>query len=173
MLIGIILIIIGIIFDQATKYLAMHFLLIDGVAKEVVFIPSVLNVTFVDNPTGAYGLFDMPMWVFYLVTILALIVFVYLFKDINFKTKRIYSISIVLFIAGTLGNFIDRILLGYVIDFMRFPFLVYLVGDLGRFTNNWADMYLSAAIVLFAIDLFFFESKRLKKEKETHEAHND
>jgi signal peptidase II len=173
MLIGIIIIIVSLAFDQITKYLAMSLLYQEGTSKLVVLIPEVLEVTFVKNTAAAYGMFEGHTWIFYIVTVIALVMFGYLYKDVNFKTKKVYSISIALFIAGTLGNFIDRIFLGYVIDFMRFPFLVYLVGDLGRFTNNWADMFLSAAIVLFAIDLFFFESKRLKKEKIERETHQD
>ncbi|TNF06538.1 MAG: signal peptidase II [Bacillota bacterium] len=173
MIIGIVFIIIALAFDQITKQLAYIFLYQEPTSKLVVLIPEVLEVTFAKNTAAAYGMFEGQTWLFYIVTVIALGMFGYLYKDVNFKTKKIYSISIVLFIAGTLGNFIDRIFLGYVIDFMRFPFLVYIVGDLGRFTNNWADMFLSAAIVLFAIDLFFFESKRLKKEKIEHEAHQD
>lgn len=169
MRIGVLIIIVSLIFDQLTKQLAVFYLYQDGIVKRVVAIPRLLELTYVENPGASFGFGEGLMWLFYVVTLIALGIFIYLFKDIDFKTKRIYSISVSLFIAGALGNFIDRILFGFVIDFMHFPFLVTLIGDLGNFTNNWADMYLSLAIVLFAIDIFFLEPKRLKKEKDIHE----
>jgi len=173
MVIGIIIIILSLIFDQITKQLAVFYLYQDGMVRKVVAIPKLLELTYVENPGASFGFGEGLMWLFYVVTILALGIFIYLFKDVDFKHKRVYSISVSLFIAGALGNFIDRVLFGFVIDFMHFPFLVILFGNLGNFTNNWADMFLSLAIVLFTIDLFFLEPKRLKKEKEIHETHND
>jgi signal peptidase II len=53
---------------------------------------------------------------------------------------------------------------------MHFPFLDGILNAVGlsNFYNNMADMYLSAAIVLFTLDLFIFEEKR-KKEQKKHE----
>jgi hypothetical protein len=53
---------------------------------------------------------------------------------------------------------------------MHFPFLDGLLNAIGlsNFYNNWADMFLSAAIVLFSIDLFILDEKR-KKEMKKHE----
>ncbi|MDX9691300.1 MAG: signal peptidase II [Acholeplasmataceae bacterium] len=175
MLIGFIIIVIGLMFDQLTKQLAFHYLYNEGVVKVLNPIPYILRLSYHENSGASFGIGDGYQFLFIIVTIFALAIFAYLFKDVNFKTKRTYSIAIALFIAGTLGNFVDRILFGYVIDFMQFPFLgpiLNLVG-LPNFYNNWADMYLSLAIVLFAIDLFFFESKRLKKEKIDHETNQD
>ena len=107
-----------------------------------------------------------------LVTVVALGIFGYLFTEADFKHKKVYSIAITMFIAGTLGNAIDRSFLRnlqgdpYVIDFLHYPFLTPILNLVGlnNFYNNLADMYLSLAIVLFAIDLFIFEPKRKKKE---------
>ena len=174
MRLGTIIIIITLLFDQITKHLAMSLLYLgDDSAKVVDVVPYVLRLSFVKNPAAAYGLGDGLMWLFYLITAVALGIFFYLFKDVDFKTKKTYSIAISLFIAGALGNFIDRLALGYVIDFMHYPFLEYIIGDFGNFYNNWADMYLSTAMVLFVIDLFFFEPKRTKKESEVHEENQD
>jgi signal peptidase II len=170
MRLGTIIIIIALLFDQITKHVAMSLLSIgENNVKVVEAIPYVLRFSFVKNTGASFGIGDGLMWLFYLVTVIALGIFFYLFKDVDFKSKKVYSIAISLFIAGALGNFIDRIALGYVIDFMHYPFLTYIIGDYGSFYNNWADMYLSAAMVLFMIDLFFLEPKRNKKESENHE----
>ena len=111
----------------------------------------------------SFGLLQDQTLLFMVITMIALAMFLYLFKDISFQTKKVYSLAIVLFIAGTIGNAIDRIVLRYVIDFMHFPFLDWLLQFIGlpNFYNNFADMYLSFGIVLFAIDLFFLEKKRV------------
>lgn len=163
---GAIIILIGVFLDQLTKQLAYRLLYnpITEIAKEIDVIPYVLKLSYHENSAAAYGLFEGKMGLFVVVTIIALAIFGYLFKDVDFKTKRVYSISVTLFIAGTLGNFIDRIFLGFVIDFMKYPFLGLMIGNLGNFYNNFADMYLFVAIILFTIDLFIFEPKRQPKE---------
>lgn len=170
---GTIIIIFCLIFDQVTKHLAMSaFYNPDGQAKIVDVIPYILRLSFVKNTGASFGIGEGLMWLFYTITAIALAIFFYLFKDVDFKSKKVYSIAISFFIAGALGNFIDRVALGYVIDFMHYPFLEMILGDFGRFYNNWADMYLSAALVLFMIDLIFLEPKRQqKKESMTDEDH--
>ena len=86
----------------------------------------------------------------------------YLFTKISFKRKKIYSIAVVLLIAGTLGNAIDRLFLGYVIDFIHIPFLSYILNvvRLSNFWFNIADLCLTLGIILLAIDIIFLESKR-------------
>lgn len=151
-----------ILFDQVSKYLAKA--LYQG--QDLTLIPFVLEFGYAENRGMSFGLLQNQTFLFMVITVLALAMFSYLYKDISFKYKKVYTISIILFIAGTIGNAIDRLFLRYVIDFMHFPFLEWplnLVG-LPNFYNNLADMYLSLGIVLFAVDLFFLEKKRVKHE---------
>ncbi|HAX02098.1 MAG TPA: signal peptidase II [Acholeplasmataceae bacterium] len=167
MLISAIIIVLTLLFDQITKYIASTNLPLNG--ANVTWIPGLFEVSYHQNPGMSFGALEGQQFLFMVATIIALGIFGYLFLSTDYKTKKVYSISIALFIAGTLGNAIDRALYGYVIDFMHFPFLDYILGN-SNFYNNWADMYLSAAIVLFSIDLFIFDEKRkkaLKKHEET------
>jgi signal peptidase II len=146
--------------DQVTKWLAK--LLYTGVDQE--WLGPLLHIGYAENRGMSFGLLEGQTLFFSVITIIALAVFGYLYQDVNFKTKKLYSYSLVLFIAGTFGNAIDRLLLGYVIDFMHFPFLdgpLRLIG-LTNFYNNFADMYLNIAFVMFFIDLIFLEPKRSK-----------
>jgi signal peptidase II len=151
-----------IVLDQVTKYLSKA--LYQG--QDFTLIPFVLEFGYAENRGMSFGLLQNQTFLFMVITVLALAMFGYLYKDISFDSKKVYSISIILFIAGTLGNAIDRFLLGYVIDFMHFPFLEWPLGLIGlpNFYNNFADMYLSLGIVLFAFDIFFLEKKRVKHE---------
>ncbi|MCD4826162.1 MAG: signal peptidase II [Acholeplasmataceae bacterium] len=171
MLIGLIIIIATLFIDQLTKQLAYHLIAPTFTGTNTVVLKGIFELSYYENTGASFGWlgdFAYKNLLFFVITVLALIVFGYLFKSSDFKHKKIYSISVALFISGTLGNAIDRALFGFVIDFMHYPFLDFLsfVPGISNFVNNMADNFLSAAIVLFAIDLFFFESKRLKQQKD-------
>jgi len=169
MLIGMIIIIIAVVIDQVTKHTAQAF--ISG-GDSIIVIPNLLEFHYFENTGASGGMLEGQHLLFMLVTVVALGIFGYLFTEADFKHKKVYSIAISMFIAGTLGNAIDRSFLRnlqgdpYVIDFLHYPFLTPILNLVGlnNFYNNLADMYLSLAIVLFAIDLFIFEPKRKKKE---------
>ncbi|MDY0074517.1 MAG: signal peptidase II [Acholeplasmataceae bacterium] len=165
MLISLVIIVFALGIDQLTKYLASTSLILNG--PNHTWIPYLFEVSYHQNPGMSFGALEGQQLLFMVATIIALAIFGYLFLATNYHHKKVYSISIALFIAGTIGNAIDRAIFGYVIDFMHFPFLDYILGN-SNFYNNLADMYLSAAIVLFAIDLFILDEKR-KKEKKHHE----
>lgn len=160
MLLSAIIIIVLVFMDQLTKYFASTFIPLGS--ENIVVIPYLLELSHRLNPGASFGWLEGQQLLFMVITIIALTIFGYLFLDTNYKIKKVYSISIALFIAGTLGNAIDRAILGHVIDFMQFPF----INPIAEFHNNFADMYLSAAIVLYAIELFILEPKRTKKEKQ-------
>jgi signal peptidase II len=168
MLISLIIIIVSLGIDQLTKYLARTMITLN--APNITVIPNLFELSYYKNTGMSFGLLEGQQLIFMISTVIALGIFGYLFTSSNYKNKKVYSISVALFIAGTLGNAIDRSILGYVIDFMHFPFLDGILNAVGlsNFYNNMADMYLSAAIVLFTLDLFIFEEKR-KKEQKKHE----
>lgn len=168
MLISLIIIVALIGIDQLTKYLASTMITLN--APNITVIPRLFELSFYKNTGMSFGLLEGQQLIFMISTVIALGIFGYLFLGSNYKNKKVYSIAIALFIAGTLGNAIDRSLFGYVIDFMHFPFLDGFLNAVGlsNFYNNLADMYLSAAIVLFTLDLFIFDEKR-KKEMKKHE----
>ena len=168
MLISLIIIIVSLGIDQLTKYLARTMIALN--APNITVIPNLFELSYYKNTGMSFGLLEGQQLIFMISTVIALGIFGYLFTSSNYKNKKVYSISVALFIAGTLGNAIDRSIFGYVIDFMHFPFLDGILNAVGlsNFYNNMADMYLSAAIVLFTLDLFIFEEKR-KKEQKIHE----
>ncbi len=165
MIIGAILIFLLVLIDQLTKTIAAAQIPLNS--PNIVVIPRLLELSYHQNDGMSFGLLSGAQILFMIATLIALGIFGYFFLDSDFKNKKVYSISIALFIGGTLGNAIDRALYGYVIDFMQFPFFgpFLSIFNTGNFYNNFADIFLSFAIVLFGIDLFFLEPKRTKKEK--------
>ena len=160
MIIGVILIIILIGLDQGLKYLAQY--LLSGKTEAVVWIPKSLEFFYVENSGAAWGLFQGKQLFFFIITIVALIAFGYMFTKSNFRKRKVYSLSIVFLIAGTIGNALDRLILGYVIDFIHIPFLTPILGvvKLSNFWFNIADLLLTVGIVLLIIDLLFIAPKR-------------
>jgi len=125
--------IITLIIDQVSKYVVASSLYL-GEAKEI--IPSFFQIRYVQNTGAAWSIFEGKMTFFYIITIVALIVMIIYLR--NMKGEHLFAyIGIILAISGTIGNFIDRITLQYVRDFLDFTILGY---DFPVF--NVADMCL-------------------------------
>lgn len=165
MKIGALYIFILLFLDQITKHMAKAFITLSD--PDIIWIPHMLHLAYRENRGASGSMLQDQQFLFMIVTIIALLMFGYLFLEVDLKFKKTYSWAIILFIAGTLGNAIDRALLGYVIDFLHYPFLDIILNlfNASNFYNNFADLYLSLGIVLFAIDLFFFETKRKKGDQ--------
>lgn len=151
MIMGMIIIFAIIALDQLTKWLTVAYI---G-DSTIVIIKGFFNLVERHNYGAGWSLFD-GQWLFLVaVTVVSLGFFGYLYKSVNFKEKWVYSTAIALMIGGTLGNFIDRLRLGYVVDFLQFIF-----GSYEFPTFNIADSALTVGVILFAIDIFFLEPKR-------------
>lgn len=101
-IIGLIIIIV----DQLSKVLIIN--------KNISIIPNFLNLTYTKNLGGAFG-FGKQQIIFLLSVILTIGIVIYLIKN---KSKITNYIPFILIISGSIGNLIDRIFRGYVIDFI-------------------------------------------------------
>ena len=151
------IIIAGIILDQLTKLLSSKFL---SKIDTLPLIDGVLHLTYVENRGAAFGMLANHRWVFITVstvTILALTVFLFSGKS----EKRLYNIPIALIISGGVGNMIDRIFLGYVVDFIDFRLINFAVF-------NGADSFVcvGAALLILALVLDIIEDGKKKKTGE-------
>ncbi|MBE0700949.1 MAG: signal peptidase II [Acholeplasmataceae bacterium] len=168
MLIGFLIIITTILMDQLTKHISVALIALN---QEIDVISPLFGLGHFRNYGMSFGALEGQHLLFGAVTLVSLLIFGYLFLDVDFRNKKVYSIGIALFIGGTFGNAIDRLLFGYVIDIFHFPFLtpVLNVFGLSNFYNNLADLALFTAIILFIIDVFIIEPKRKKKDNIKHE----
>lgn len=96
-----------ILFDQLTKFLFMN--------KNITIIPNVLKFTYIENTGAAFGIFERNV---VLVTNIILVIGILIFLQNNSKND-LNNIPFILMISGSIGNLIDRILRGYVIDFIN------------------------------------------------------
>ncbi len=146
-----VVIIIGCVgLDQLTKFIARQYLQPKGTVE---VIKNFFSFTFTTNTGGAWNFLGGKMWVFYIITLIALGIFGYLLKDFDMQVRKFYSIGIALMIAGTIGNFIDRVIFKYVTDFLSFTFFGW---DFAIF--NVADICLTFGVIFMAIQIVFFSS---------------
>lgn len=155
-------IVLIIILDQGTKLWITEALPYSKTSPIVhTVIGDFLYITHHHNYGASWGLFQGQTVFFIVVTLIALSVFAFFAKDMAFKEKPVYSVGLTLLIAGTVGNFIDRILLGYVIDFID----TYIFGyDFPIF--NIADMALTVGMAMFAVDIILLEPRRLRRQSD-------
>ncbi|MFH0826662.1 MAG: signal peptidase II [Candidatus Omnitrophota bacterium] len=101
--------------DQLTKFLISRNL---SIHESVPVIPRVFHLTLVANRGAAFGILKNQTLLFISTSILAVVLISFSLRD-N-KQRGLYSFSLSLVLAGALGNLIDRLRFGYVIDFLDF-----------------------------------------------------
>lgn len=168
MLLSYILIIGFVILDQVIKLLSIT-LQNQSTSLIKTVIPNVLEFHYTVNTGASFGMFEDAQMFFSIVTIASLIIFGYLFYESNLKTKKVYTLSIILLIAGTFGNAIDRLFRGGgVVDMFNMPIVNKIVESVGisGFIFNLADLYMTVGIILFIVDILFLERKRVETNEE-------
>lgn len=133
-----------VIIDQIIKYFVSAYLQPVG---SVSVIDNLFSLKYVENKGVAFGMFSDMRWVFVALTsvLLAIIIF-YMFKK-RPKGKFFY-ICAALIIGGGIGNLIDRIFYGYVIDYLSLSFFPPVC--------NFADYCITAGTIMLVIYLLFF-----------------
>lgn len=140
-----------ILLDQATKLRVRHFM---EIGDSIPVIGNFFRLTYVTNEGGAFslslgdGLLNRVF--FTAVPLLALFLIIYLIYK---SGSKLAIIAYLLVVGGAVGNLIDRITYGYVIDFFDFDFFDFIIHRWPVF--NIADSAITIAIVLLFIDLFF------------------
>lgn len=154
------LILLGVFLDQVSKIIVINTM---ELGDSITIIPNFFEFGHAKNPGISYGGFsDAGPFFFIGIYVLAIGVFSYLAKDINFDTKKLYSIAIIMMISGGIGNLIDRILFGEVTDFL--VLIIFGKHLFGIF--NIADVFLVVGMILFGIDVVMEEVLKWKKTSE-------
>lgn len=148
-----VMIIMIIAFDQITKYIAKSTLYPD---KAIHFIDGFLEFRYAENTGVAFSMFSGGRWVFIILTFaVAIGMLVYMFTKAQNNLWLYWSLGVI--VAGAIGNLIDRIFLGYVIDFINPTFVRFAVF-------NIADCAVTLGTVSLVAYLIFDIFKKEKKD---------
>lgn len=150
-----------VILDQISKILVLAYLY----EEQVTLIEGVLRFTYVENRGMAFGLLADHRWVFLVFSVIgiALMAF-YLFRYVTRTPSRV---GLALVIGGGIGNMIDRVRLGFVVDFIDF-----CAFDFWIWVFNVADAAVTVGAVIFALDLIIELVGEMKKQKSTGTGEN-
>lgn len=127
------IIIIGLLtaLDQLTKFIITSRF---GLYETKPVIQDVFSITYIQNTGVAWGMFKGKRIIFLILTFIALLFAFRIYYNVYNKKKYIpIRICLILLISGALGNMLDRIRLGYVVDFFSFElidFPVFNVADI-------------------------------------------
>ncbi|MBM37517.1 MAG: signal peptidase II [Woeseia sp.] len=140
--------------DQLTKLLILKWIPI----YEKISINTFINITHHKNSGAAFSfLADAGGWQRWFLILVSLIVIVIIFLwlwQIRHKKHNVLIAGLILVVGGAIGNLIDRILLGHVIDFIQVLF-----GSWAFPTFNIADACISVGAALLIIDSLFLSDK--------------
>ncbi len=140
------------VIDQIIKFFVSNNLKPIG---SINVIDNLLTLTYVENRGVAFGMFTDMRWIFVALTsIMLFLIIFYMFK--KRPTGKMFYVSAALIIGGGIGNLIDRIFNGYVIDYLSLSFFPPVC--------NFADYCITIGTVLLVIYLLFF-SDVFKNEK--------
>ena len=129
-----------VLIDQISKFVAFNLQ-----RDNIKVIEDFFYITKVKNTGAAWGSFSGQMWLFYIISVIA-IYFLYKIYRESSQRSAYFSFSILLMLGGTLGNLIDRVFFNYVRDFLNFYIFTY---DYPVF--NVADIALVIGVFLVLI----------------------
>ncbi|WP_184403593.1 signal peptidase II [Geomicrobium halophilum] len=144
-----------IIIDQFTKWLVATGM---ELGESIPVIEDVLHITSHRNAGAAFGMLQGQMWLFFIVTAVAVVAVLYFIHTLG-KSSLWYGIPLGILLGGTIGNFIDRLLQGEVIDFID----VY-IGTYSFPIFNIADSALTVGIIILIVKMFMDERKEKKEQ---------
>ena len=131
------------------------------IGQSIPLIKNVLHLTYITNKGAAFGSFANHRWVFLIATFIFLIIMSVVIICWTDHNKAFY-ISLSMIIGGGIGNMIDRIAYGKVIDFIDFC----AFPNLWMWIFNGADSFVCVGAFLFGIYFIMSEVKNEKQEKE-------
>ncbi|MDE6519504.1 MAG: signal peptidase II [Ruminococcus sp.] len=155
----IITILVLVVIDQLVKHWAVDVL---QPFRTMDFIHfgnfRIINLTYLENDGAIFGSMSGQRW--FLVGFTSLVVVAaFVFMLMSLKRSKLLATSIMLFVAGGIGNLIDRIRFGYVVDMFEIKLFRFAIF-------NVADICVTIGFVLVFIYVFFIEPKIAKEKAE-------
>ena len=157
-IIGIILFVLLVLADQLTKLYALNVIKPKGT---ITVIDNFYYFTYVENRGAAFGIMQNKQWFFIIITIIVFAVFGYVLYKYKIEGKLFFA-AVVLIFGGGVGNLIDRIFRGYVVDFLQFSFFSPVC--------NVADYFITVGAVLLVISVLFCKKNIARRESAEEKA---
>lgn len=149
MILYIFIILLGILADRFTKIYAINNFI------ESPIYTKLINFVYVENKGAAFGILQEKRLLFVILTVSVVGGILYYFIKNYKKNPKLLNIALSLVVSGALGNFYDRIVNAYVVDFIEISFINFPVF-------NIADILITAGSILMVIYIMFLEDKREK-----------
>ena len=141
--------------DQFTKYLTVANI---ALGERVAWMPGFLGLTYVQNTGAAFSSFEGMQWLFALIFAAFTVAIVWEYRRNTMKFSRFEWWCIVAIYGGGLGNMIDRVRLGYVVDMIETTFVEFPVF-------NVADCFITCGCILMMTHLILFNKEFWKDDK--------
>ena len=141
--------------DQFTKYLTVANI---ALGQDVECIPGFLGLTYVQNTGAAFSSFQGMQWLFALIFIAFTVAVIWEYRKntLGFRPFEWWCVAAIY--GGGLGNMIDRVRLGYVVDMIETKFIRFPVF-------NVADCFITCGCIALVVSLIFFNKEFWKDGK--------
>ncbi|AYB45523.1 signal peptidase II [Paenibacillus lautus] len=141
--------------DQGTKYLIASRL---ELYEQIPVIGDFFLITSSRNRGAAFGILQDQLWFFIIVTIIVVGGIVWYLRKVSKEGRKLLPTALALVLGGALGNFIDRLIMGEVVDFLQFNFGSYTFPIF-----NIADSCIVIGVGLIILDTLL-EGRREKMQ---------
>lgn len=141
-----------ILFDQASKFYIQHNM---DIGESIPIIKEIFHITYIENPHTAFGLFEYQTMFFVIAALISVILVILIYKKIIFKKDSFMYIPLTLILGGAVGNLIDRVRIGRVIDFLDFRIWPIF---------NFADTAIICGMLILLVHFLFYTKKKENKE---------
>ena len=142
--------------DQITKFLTVSNI---SLYSKVEFLPGIVSLTYVRNDGAAFSMLEGQQWLFAVVFAVFAVFIIWEFAKKRMPFTMFERFCIVAVFAGGLGNMIDRLRLGYVVDMIATDFMNFPVF-------NVADIFITCGCILLMLHLVFLNKEFWKDEKQ-------
>ena len=145
-----------VVIDQIVKILVINKMTLQ---QSIIVINNFFNITYVRNTGAAWSILSGNVLLLIMISIIALgVIYYYLIKDK--ELKKIHIVSYSMLIGGIIGNLIDRVVHGYVIDYLDFKIFNYNFPIF-----NIADILIVISIIIIGISLIVGEYHEQNRNK--------
>lgn len=148
-----------VVIDQWTKWLVVKHM---EVGERIAVLEPYFAILSHRNRGAAWGMLQGQMWLFYIVTVVVIAGILYYFHKYGKEGGAGFRVSLMMLLGGALGNFIDRVRMGEVVDFadILIPVINY---DFPIF--NVADAALTIGVILLIVHMLLEEIREKRKKK--------